>query len=415
MNIAELKGKKVAAAVSGGLDSCTIVRWLADHDVEVICYTGDLGQTDETDLGEVQKRLLASGATEAHIIEGKEQMAKAGCLAIQANAVYERDYWNVTGIGRHVLTSILIEELRKQDISVLIHGATGRGNDQVRFQLIANMLNPNIIVYAPWRDPAFLEAFGGRKQMIDFCEKRNLPIKHSHEKPYSTDANLLGLTHEAGKLESLEVPAHFVKPEMGMLPEDASTKVEAFSVRFERGWPVIVNGKKVNPLSAFATANEVAGKNGVGIGVHLVENRFVGVKSRGVYEQPGIQLLGDCYKYLFQLMFDSRATDLYDQLSTYIGKQIYQGYWFDTGSQAAMAAISKYSDLMTGTISVNVSKGNVSFKSAENIPHNLYSEEDASMESIGEFNHVDSEGFLRILGISAKALSVNKQIGPPYF
>lgn len=410
MKIADLKGKTIAAAVSGGLDSCTITRWMADHDVNVVCFTGDLGQTDESDLSKVQERLMASGAKEAVIVDGKEQMAKAGCLAIQSQATYERDYWNVTGIGRHILVSILIPELKKRGIDIFVHGATGRGNDQVRFQLVNNMLDPNIKVYAPWRDEEFLKTFGGRKEMIDYCEMRKLPIKQSHAKPYSTDANLLGLTHEAGKLEYLDVPAHFIEPEMGTLPEKASDQVETFEVRFERGWPVKINGKPVTFYEAFSLANEIGGRNGVGIGIHLVENRFVGIKSRGVYEQPGIELLGACYRYLMQLVIDRRARDVFEYLSTFIGKQIYQGYWFDTASQSAMAAMKKYSDLATGTIKVNIHRGVISFKEASDAPHNLYSTEDASMESIGAFNHADSEGFLNILGISARSLAAHKQI-----
>lgn len=410
MKIADLKGKTIAAAVSGGLDSCTITRWLADHDVNVICFTGDLGQTDESDLTKVQERLIASGAKEANIIEGKEQMAKGGCLAIQSQAAYERDYWNVTGIGRHILVLILAPELKKRGLDILVHGATGRGNDQVRFQLVSNMLDPNIKVYAPWRDEEFLKTFGGRKEMIDFCQARNLPIKQSHAKPYSTDANLLGLTHEAGKLERLDVSAHFIEPEMGVLPEKAPDQVETFEVHFKQGWPVKINGKSVTPHEAFVAANEVGGRNGVGIAVHLVENRFVGIKSRGVYEQPGIELLGTCYRYLMQLILDRRARDMFEYLSTYLGKQIYQGYWFDTASQAAMAAIKRYSILATGTITVGVHRGVVSFKEAKDAPHNLYSEANASMESIGEFDHADSEGFLNILGISARSLAVHRQI-----
>ncbi|TAL46721.1 argininosuccinate synthase, partial [archaeon] len=169
MNIEDLRGKTVAALVSGGLDSCTITRWLTDNGVNVVCFTGDLGQPDEPDLSKVQHRLLASGAKEAIIVEGKEQMARAGILAVQAQALYEGEYWNTTGLGRHVLVSIVIPEMKKRGLDILVHGATGRGNDQVRFQLITNMFEPSFQVYAPWRDEAFLKKFGGRKQMIDFC------------------------------------------------------------------------------------------------------------------------------------------------------------------------------------------------------------------------------------------------------
>jgi len=415
MKIADLKNKTVAAAVSGGLDSCTIVRWLTDNGVNVVCFTADLGQPDEPDLSEVQKRLLACGAKEAVIVEGKDKMAEAGCLAIQAQALYEGEYWNTTGIGRHVLVSAVLPEMRKRGISILIHGATGRGNDQVRFQLITNMLEPSFEVYAPWRDETFINTFGGRKEMIDFCVSRGLPIKHTHDKPYSTDANVLGLTHEAGKLEYLNVPAMFIEPEMGVMPTEAPNEKESFEVTFEAGWPTKINGEKVKPFEAINQANKIGGKHGVGIARHLVENRFVGIKSRGVYEMPGIVLLGKCYEYLLELILDRRARRLFQPLSAYIGEQIYQGYWYDTGSQAAMSAIQSFSDLADGTISVDLYKGQIFFKEAKDAPHNLYSVEDASMEKIGAFSHADSEGFLRILGVSAKNLASKKQINVKMF
>ena len=410
MNVADLKGKTVAALVSGGLDSCTIVRWLTDNGVNVVCFTGDLGQPDEPDLSKVQKRLLASGAKESIIIDGKEQMAKAGCLAIQSQAIYEGEYWNTTGIGRHVLVLITIPEMKKKGLNVLVHGATGRGNDQVRFQLITNMFEPMFEVYAPWRDEAFLKKFGGRKQMIDFCLERNLPIKHTHDKPYSTDANLLGLTHEAGKLEFLDTPALFIEPEMGASPMNAPNEKETFEVTFEKGWPVKINGADVTAYEALDGANKIAGKHGVGIARHVVENRFVGIKSRGVYEMPGITLLGKCYSYLLEMVLDRRARNLFQTLSTFIGQQIYEGYWFAPASQAAMTAVESFAKFITGVVSVDLYKGQIFFKEAKNISHGLYSSEDASMESIGSFNHADSEGFLKVLGIGAKALSVHKQI-----
>jgi argininosuccinate synthase len=414
MTVDDLKGKTVAALVSGGLDSCTVVRWLADHEVDVVCITIDLGQKDD-DLEAVKKRMLDCGAREAITIDGQQQIAEAGVLMIQSQALYEGTYWNTTGIARNVTVDLALPELQKRGIKILTHGATGRGNDQVRFQIIANMLDPTVEVYAPWRDEAFLNDFGGRKEMIDFCEERGLPIRHSHDKPYSTDANLLGLTHEAGKLESLEVPALFITPEMGNSPVDAPDTKETFSVKFEKGWPTMINGKQTNSFEAFDLANQLGGKHGIGIGEHVLENRFVGIKSRGVYEMPGIALLGQCYDYLLELILDRRARELFDDLSRFVGKQIYQAYWLDTASQAALAAIKTFSDLATGTIEVELYKGKAYFKAAKDAPHNLYSEEAASMEKIGSFDHKDSEGLLRILGVSAKNLATQKQVAPDIF
>jgi len=221
---------------------------------------------------------------------------------------------------------------------------------------------------------------------------------------------LLGLTHEAGKLEFLDTPALFIEPEMGNSPEKAPDEKESFSITFEKGWPTKINDKPVNIYESFDIANKIAGKNGVGISRHLVENRFVGIKSRGVYEMPGIVLIGKCYEYLLELVLDRRARRLFQTLSSYIGEQIYQGFWFDAGSQSAMLAIKRFSDLASGSIAVELYKGQIYFVEAKDAPHNLYSANDASMENVGSFNHADSEGFLRILGVSAKNLAVKKQI-----
>ena len=307
MTVDQLKGKTVGAAVSGGLDSCTITRWLVDNGVNVVCFTADLGQPDEKNMDEICERMLACGAQEAVIVDAKDELAMAGIKVIQSQAKYEGGYWNTTGIARHITVEALLPEMEKRDINILGHGCTGRGNDQVRFQIATNMLNPGFEVYAPWRDPAFLEHFGGRKEMIDFCNAHGLPIRATHEKPYSTDANMLGLTHEAGRLESLKTPAGFITPGMGVHPKDAPDEVEHFTVTFDRGIPLEVNGSPVIPFQALAEANRIAGRNGVGIGIHTVENRFVGIKSRGVYESPGMELLGRCYEFLLQLILDRRS------------------------------------------------------------------------------------------------------------
>lgn len=410
MKAQDLKGKTIAFAGSGGLDSCTITRWLTDKGVQVICFTADLGQPDEEDTEAIRQRMLMAGATDFVLLPAKEAIAEAGLKVIQSQACYEGRYWNTTGIARCVLTQAMIVEMQNRGLTILSHGATGRGNDQVRFQLITNMLAPEFEVYAPWRDEEFLERFPGRSEMIDFCQEKGLPISATKDKPYSTDANLLGLTHESGLLEALTTPAHFVKPIMGCYPVDAPNESEEFTVRFEQGQPVTVNGSPVSLVEAIVKANAVGGKHGIGIGTHLVENRFVGIKSRGVYESPGIEILGTCYAFLLQLILDRRAREFFDQLSLLIAKQIYQGYWFDLATQMALQAIQRTAELATGTITVSLYKGNISFVSATEPLHSLYSEENASMEGIGNYNHADSEGLLRVFGVSARVLAKSGQI-----
>jgi argininosuccinate synthase len=197
---------------------------------------------------------------------------------------------------------------------------------------------------------------------------------------------------------------------MGCYPADAPDKAEEFTVQFEQGRPVSINGTPVNLVEAFLQTNAIGGRNGIGIGTHLVENRFVGIKSRGVYESPGVEMLGTCYAFLLQLILDRRAREFFDQLSLLIAKQIYQGYWFDLATQMALQAIQPTAELATGTITVSVYKGNISFVSASDTPHSLYSEENASMEGIGSYNHADSEGLLRVFGVSARVLATSGQI-----
>ena len=410
MKAKDLQGKTVAFAGSGGLDSCTITRWLTDQGVKVVCFTADLGQPDEEDTEAIRQRMLLAGAADFVLLPAKEAIAAAGLSVIQSQACYEGRYWNTTGIARCVLTKAMVLEMQNRGLSIFSHGATGRGNDQVRFQLITNMLAPEFEVYAPWRDEAFLARFPGRSEMIDFCQEKGLSVSATKDKPYSTDANLLGLTHESGLLEALTTPAHFVKPVMGCYAVDAPDQSEEVAVHFEQGQPVSINGSSVDLVEAIAQANKIGGRHGIGIGTHLVENRFVGIKSRGVYESPGVELLGTCYGWLLQLILDRRARELFEQLSLLVAKQIYQGYWYDLATQMALQALQRTTELATGTIVVSLYKGNISFVSASNVTHSLYSEENASMEGIGSYNHADSEGLLRVFGVSARVLATGGQI-----
>ena len=408
MNWRELRDRgisTVGGAVSGGLDSCTVTHWLSTRGFTVRCYTVDLGQPDEESLDAVRDRMVACGAEEAVVVPGLRPLAEAGLKVVQAQARYEGGYWNTTGIARPVTIAAILPKLRRAGVDVLFHGATGRGNDQVRFQLAANVLEPGVEVYAPWRDPEFVAEFPGRREMIDYCRSNDLPIRPGGEARYSTDANLLGLTHEAGDLEDVRIPAGFVEPGMGVWPWDAPDRYEIATVRWEEGVPVRLNGEKLDLVATFETANRLAGKHGVGIGQHVVENRFVGIKSRGIYEAPGVELLGRTYEYLLQFILDRRARELFDHISKTMSVQIYQGYWLDLATASATAALGPITRLATGSIKVRMHKGGVYFESADDtpdaMPHSLYTD-DSSMEAMGSYDHVDAEGFLRVLGISAK-------------
>ena len=414
MNWRELKDSgitQVAGAVSGGLDSCTVTHWLRSKGFSVHCYTVDLGQPDEESLDAVKDRMLGSGAESAHIVQGQDALAEAGLKVIQSQARYEGGYWNTTGIARPITVGAMLPEIDAQDIGVLFHGATGRGNDQVRFQLAANTLQPSLQVYAPWRDPEFVQQFPGRQQMLDYCEENDLPIRPSRESRYSTDANFLGLTHEAGDLEDVAISPVFVEPGMGVWPWDAPDTDEIVTIRWEEGVPVTLNGDPLGLVEMFQHANRVAGKHAVGIGTHVVENRFVGVKSRGIYESPGMELLGRSYEYLLQFILDRRARELFDYLSGVISLQIYQGYWLDLATTSALAALEPMTRLASGTISVRLYKGGIFFDTADDtpeaMPYSLYTD-DSSMEAMGTYDHSDAEGFLKVLGISSKNVGVRQ-------
>ena len=408
MNWRELRENgitQVAGAVSGGLDSCTVTHWLKGKGFSVHCYTVDLGQPDEESLDAVKERMLGCGAEGAHIVPGQDALAEAGLKVIQSQARYEGGYWNTTGIARPITVEAMLPEIQAQGIGVLFHGATGRGNDQVRFQLTANTLDPSLQVYAPWRDPEFVQRFPGRQQMLDYCEKYDLPIRPARESRYSTDANFLGLTHEAGDLEDVTISPEFVEPGMGVWPWDAPDRHEVVTIRWEQGVPVALNGSSLGLVEMFQQANRIAGTHSVGIGTHVVENRFVGVKSRGIYESPGMELLGRSYEFLLQFILDRRARELFDYLSGVISLQIYQGYWLDLATTSALAALEPMTRLATGTISVRLFKGGIFFDTAEDtpeaMPHSLYTD-DSSMEAMGTYDHSDAEGFLKVLGISSK-------------
>ena len=408
MNWRELQDKgftSLGGAVSGGLDSCTVTHWLSSKGFSVNCYTVDLGQPDEKNLNTITNRMMACGAEDALIVPALEPLAEAGLKVIQAQARYEGGYWNTTGIARPVTVAAILHELSGTDLKVLFHGATGRGNDQVRFQLAANVLDPQIEVYAPWRDPDFVAQFPGRKEMIDYCRTNQLPIRPAGEARYSTDSNFLGLTHEAGDLEDVKIPSGFVEPDMGMWPWNAPDEYEIVTVRWENGLPIEMNGQRFDLVEMFREANGVAGKHGIGIGHHVIENRFVGVKSRGIYESPGVELLGRAYEYLLQFILDRRAREFFEYISKIISVQIYQGYWLDLTTASAMAALDPIIRVATGTIAVRLHKGGVYFESADDtleaMPHSLYTD-DSSMEASGSYDHVDAEGFVKILGVSAK-------------
>jgi argininosuccinate synthase len=369
MKLSELKEQTVAFVGSGGLDSCTIMRWLTDEGIKVICFSADLGQPDEPDIKVIRHRMESCGASEVVVLPLQEELAKVGIYIIQAQANYEGRYWNTTGAARYVLVKAVVAEMKRLGLDIFSHGATGRGNCQVRFQILTKMLAPSFKVYAPWRDEVFLKRFGGRHEMLKFCREKNLPINTVKEVSYSSDANLLGIAHAPSVIESLETRTHYIDPVMGCYPFEAPDEAEDFEVYFEKGFPVEINGAQVSTLEAIVHTNIIAGKHGIGIGINLIENRIVGIKSREIYESPGMELLGTCYRMILQLVLDRSSYELFEFLSNIISKQIYRGYWLDLTTQMAFRAIRRTAELVTGRIKVCLYKGNIEFVSAREISH----------------------------------------------
>jgi argininosuccinate synthase len=409
----EVKGQRVLALVSGGLDSTTIVHWLAQAGANVIAATVDLGQPDEPDLANVPARMRQAGAAEAVLLDGRERLAEYMLQVIHGLACHEGEYWNTTGIARMATVATVLPLLRQSVAGVVTHGATGRGNDQVRFEVALAMLAPDVRVYAPWRDPAFEEELGGRRQMIEYCQRAGLPVKATEEKPYSTDANFCGLTHEAGRLESLTTPTDFVQFVMGVSPMQAPDRMEEVSIEFALGAPVAVNGRPLGPVEVFRVLNEIAGRNGVGIGVDVVENRRIGIKSRGVYESPGVAVLAYVYAKLLQLTLDRSRRKFFDIVSRQLADVVYEGEWFSPLAQSLLLVTEGVAQHASGHVTVGLYKGNIRFISARDVAHSLYDEAGASMEKVGELRHAWAQGYMEIADFVARGMAHAGQTRKP--
>ncbi len=408
MRIEDLKGQKVGICVSGGLDSKTVATRLKKAGVDVLCFTADLAQPDEKDVNDIKTKMAPTG-TETVIVDLRKEMAEAAFMAIKAQATYDGGYWNTTGLGRAVTVRGLLGAMRERGCTVLAHGATGRGNDQLRFERYTNVLAPDMKVYAPWRDPALLAEFPGRKEMATYLRTQGIEADVGPKKRYSTDANLAGLSHEAEDLESIETPCTIVDPIMGVWPEKAPDQLEKVSLRYERGACVAINGKRVDPLAAMLEANRIGGANGLWM-KNALENRIIGTKSRGVYEAPGMELLSAGLRAAYQAVLDRRATRLFSELSQIVADHIYDGRLFDPTVRAALAAIDVLSAPASATVELGLYKGNIYFHALRDCPGSLYNPEDASMEKSEGLNPTSSQGYVEIQAVEAKALARAGQI-----
>lgn len=396
--------KKVVLAYSGGLDTSVIIPWLKENynNCEVIAVTADLGQGDELDP--VHDKALKSGASKCYILDLKEEfIADYVWPVVKAGAVYEKKYLLGTSFARPLIAKRLVEIAEKEGADAVAHGATGKGNDQVRFEISVKALAPQLAIIAPWRE----WSIRSREDAIDFAEAHNIPIPVTKEHDYSMDRNMWHLSHEGSDLED---PWNAPKDALFIVtntPETAPDKAEYVELEFEQGVPVAVNGKKMSPATIVENLNEIGIRNGVGI-CDMVENRLVGMKSRGVYETPGGSIIYYAHNELENLCLD-RATMSYKQMvGIKYSELVYDGMWFSPLREALAAFVDETQKTVTGTVRLKLYKGNIISAGAKS-PYSLYSQEYVTFGADEVYNQADASGFINLFGLPLTVRALMKQ------
>jgi len=401
--------KKIVLAYSGGLDTSVILAWLKEkYDAEIITFTADIGQKDE--LEGLEEKALRTGASKVYIDDLRDEFAKDFIYPMfQAGAIYEGQYLLGTSIARPLIAKRMVEIARAEGAFAIAHGATGKGNDQVRFELTAAALAPELEVIAPWRLDEFREQFPGRAEMIAYAEKHGINVVATASKPYSMDRNLLHISYESGVLEDpwFDASAEENK-DMYLLtvsPEDAPDQPEYVELEFEQGNCVAVNGERLSPLGVMEKLNELGGKHGIGR-IDMVENRFVGMKSRGVYETPGGTILFVAHRKMESLTMDREVMHLRDSLIPRYAELVYNGFWFSPERTALQALITESQKNVTGTVRLKLYKGNVIGAGVKS-PVSLYNPNIATMEAdpTQAYNQNDATGFIRLNALRLKVSS----------
>ena len=411
-----MENPKVILAYSGGLDTSVILKWLTKKGFEVICFVGNVGQQE--DFEAVKRKAYDTGATNVYVEDLREEFVTDYIFpALRGNALYEGRYLLGTSLARPLLSKKQIEIAEKEGAQYVSHGSTGKGNDQVRFELTYYALNPNIKIISPWKDPEFLETFKGRTDLINYAEKFGIPVKASKAKPYSEDENLLHISHEAGILED-----PLLRPDENVFSmtssfQKAPDKETVVEIHFKNGNPVKVvnledNRTENKPLNLFLYLNELGSKNGIGR-VDMVENRYIGIKSRGVYESPGATILWAAHRDLEGLAMDKEVTHLRDMLIPKFAELIYNGFWFSPEMDFLMSAFNKSQEAVDGKVLVALYKGNVTIVGRESTT-SLYQQDFSSMEVEGGFDATDSRGFININAIRLKAHHLVLRKQKPY-
>ncbi len=395
------KIRKVVLAYSGGLDTSVILRWIKDEfGCEVIAFCADLGQAEET--AGLAGKARETGASKLHLVDLREEFARDFVFPMmRANAVYEGYYLLGTSIARPVIARKQAEIARAEGADAVAHGATGKGNDQVRFELAFARLAPELRIIAPWRHPAW--PFKGRADLIAYASRRGIPVPVTAEKPYSMDRNLVHVSYEGGILEDpWREPCNDMF-RLTVAAEDAPNQPEYAEVEFAAGNPVAINGERLAPAALLERANRIAGRHGVGR-ADLVENRYVGIKSRGVYETPGVTMLLHAHRAVEQLTLDREVMHLRDSLVPRYAEMVYYGYWFAPEREALQALIDDAQKNVTGTARLKLFKGGV-WIAGRRSPNSLYDARAASFEEAGGYRQADAEGFIRLSGMRLRALA----------
>jgi argininosuccinate synthase len=397
---------KIVLAYSGGLDTSVLVSWLKDHyNAEIITFAADVGQEEELDG--LADKAHATGASAHYTVDLVEEFASDFIYPMmRGNALYENQYLLGTSIARPLIAKAQIAIARKEGADAVAHGATGKGNDQVRFELTYAALAPDLQIISPWRMQVFRDCFPGRKEMIEYCAEHNINVEASASKPYSMDRNLLHISYEAGILEDPWFdPTTEDNKDMYKLtvdPADAPDEAEYVELDFEAGDCVAVNGERMSPGTAFKALNALAGKHGIGR-IDIVENRFVGMKSRGVYETPGGTILLHARKQVETLTLDRDLEHLRDSLIPKYGELVYNGFWYAPEREALQAFFDKSQEKVTGTVRLKLYKGNITTVGRKS-PYSLYDENVASMEGVkSDYNPDDASGFIRLQGLRLRA------------
>jgi argininosuccinate synthase len=397
--------KKIVLAYSGGLDTSVILKWLCSKGYEVVCLVADVGQQE--DFEQVTNKALAVGASKVYVENLQHEFVEQYIFeALQANALYEGAYLLGTALARPLIAQKQIEIARKEGTTFLAHGATGKGNDQVRFELTYLSLMPDAQIVAPWKDPEFLQQFKGRSDLIAYAQMHNIPISTTLQKSYSTDANLMHISYEAGKLEDPAYNAHDAIFEWTQSPLQAPNDAAEIAISFKRGIPVSVIEKGSNTeitgsLALFKYLNKLGALHGIGR-IDIVENRFIGIKSRGMYETPAGTILWKAHRDLEGLTVDREVVHIKDMLIPKVAELIYNGFWFSPEMKFLMASIHQSQECVNGTVYMNLYKGNA-YVVGRKSPVSLYSKNIASMDALGEFNPLDAQGFIRVQALRLKA------------